>query len=92
VADDRPSDWRIRNQEEYLASATLVRRRYRQYERNPNWDHDHCDFCGETFSLKDPQAIREGYSTVDEYHWICPSCFEDFKTRFRWTVVDASDA
>jgi hypothetical protein len=23
----------------------------------------------------------------DDYHWICPKCFNDFRTRFGWSVV-----
>ena len=24
----------------------------------------------------------------DNYHWICPPCFEDFRGRFEWTIED----
>jgi hypothetical protein len=34
-------------------------------------------------------SIREGYPTVDDYYWICPTCFEDFKDMFNWKVIDA---
>jgi hypothetical protein len=83
-------DWRLNNQEKYLKGITLVRRSYRQYAKNPNWDHDHCDFCWGKFSLKECEdSIREGYATVDDYYWICPTCFEDFKDMFNWKVIDA---
>ena len=29
----------------------------------------------------------KGYSTKDEYHWICPACYKDFKDLFQWKVI-----
>lgn len=93
MSDAPPEDWRITDQESYLADAALVRRKYRRNPANTDWDHDHCEFCWEKFSMEGShEALREGYATPDDYRWICPACFEDFKGRFRWTVVDASDA
>ena len=84
VADD---DWRLRGQERYLAGAVLVWKKYRQYAKNPDWDHDHCSFCHAKFALHDGDGLLlEGYSTEDEYRWICGGCFSDFKDRFGWTV------
>jgi hypothetical protein len=37
-------DWRLQGQEKYLGGVTLVRRRWQQ--QRPDWDHDHCEFCG----------------------------------------------
>jgi transposase len=34
------------------------------------------------------RAAGEGYATLDDYHWICERCFQDFHGQFRWTVVD----
>jgi hypothetical protein len=83
-------DWRLRGQENYLKGVTLVHRKYRQYESDPNWDHDHCEFCWTEFCLKDnPTSIQEGYATQDDYHWICAKCFEDFKASFQWSVIEA---
>jgi hypothetical protein len=86
-------DWRLTNQENYLKGVTLVRRSYRQYAKNPNWDHDHCDFCWAEFCFKQCEgALQEGYATLDDYHWICPTCFEDFKDMFEWKIIIASDS
>jgi hypothetical protein len=80
-------DWRLTGQEDLVAGVVLVRRKYRQYAKNPAWDHDHCFFCNTEFSLQDgPGLLHEGYSTEEEYRWICTTCFEDFKDRFHWTV------
>ncbi len=84
-----PGDSRLRGQENYLAGAKLVRRPYRRYAANPNWDHDHCAFCWAKFMVEDcPDVLHEGYATLDDYHWICEGCFQDFREQFRWTVVD----
>jgi hypothetical protein len=83
-----PSDWRLRRQENYLTGATLVHRPYRRYAANPKWDHDHCAFCSAKFMVEDhPDVLHEGYVTLDDYHWICERCVQDFREQFRWTVV-----
>jgi hypothetical protein len=82
------SDWRLRGQEAYLGGAALVRRPYRRYAANADWDHDHCAFCWAKFMVEDlPIVLHEGYATRDDYHWICQRCFQDFREQFRWTVV-----
>lgn len=80
-------DWRLQGQERYLQGATLVWRAYQRY--SPSWDHDHCEFCGKTFAEIEliPEALHEGYTTEDNYHWVCRTCFEDFNERFEWTVI-----
>lgn len=85
-----PPDWRLQGQERYLRGIALVLRRYRRNERNPNWDHDHCEFCGMKFSLSAPDALREGYASEGDERWICPTCFEDFRDRFAWRVGGTS--
>jgi hypothetical protein len=42
----------------------------------------------------DPTLRTEGYAALDtgprredDYHWICETCFEDFRDRFSWKVV-----
>ncbi len=83
-------DWRLSGQEKYLKGAKLICRKYRQNPKNPGWNHDHCDFCWATFCLgKYSDCLKEGYATLDDYHWICPMCFEDFKELFDWHVVTA---
>jgi hypothetical protein len=85
-----PSDWRLMGQEKYLRGAELCRRTYRRYPDNPNWDHDHCEYCTAKFTPKDdPEGLHDGYCTLDEYRWICSNCFEDFKEMFAWRVVPA---
>lgn len=78
-------DWRLQGQENYLQGVALSYKKWSVREGN---DHDHCEFCGEKFmSEKHPNTLHEGYTTLDDYHWICNSCFEDFKQTFSWKVV-----
>lgn len=83
-------DWRLQGQEQYLAGVTLVHRCYRQNPTNPDWDHDHCEFCWKTFALVDePDVLHQGYATEDDYRWICEPCFDDFADLFGWKVIEA---
>lgn len=80
------NDWRLQGQERYLRGATLTFRQYRRW--STSWDHDHCAFCTARFRQDSgPEILTEGYCTTDEYHWICPACFEDFNERFGWKTV-----
>lgn len=72
-------DWRLFRQEEYLHGVTLY---YREWSGS---DHAHCEFCWEKFSYY-PDTLHEGYTTEDNYHWICPECFNDFKEKFSWKI------
>jgi hypothetical protein len=86
AADD---DWRLMGQERYLQRAVLTHRKYRRYPLDPNWDHDHCEFCFAKFMLEDyPNVLHEGYCTEDEYWWICAPCFRDFRERFQWQLKE----
>lgn len=83
------SDWRLTVQERFLKGVTLVHRRYRRYAKNSDWDHDHCAFCSAKFMVEDlPDVLHQGYCTSDDYHWICETCFEDFKKMFAWSVIE----
>src|SRR5438046_2664461 len=84
---DNLVDWRLTGQEKYLFGVLLHWSTWRPPEGNPDWDHDHCEFCGQKFMLSDSsEAQQEGYTTEDRYHWICRKCFKDFKDRFQWNV------
>jgi hypothetical protein len=84
-----PNDWRLHGQEGYLKGVTLSLRTYRGSEANPRWDHDHCEVCWAKFMVEDqPNALREGYCTADEYRWVCAVCFDDFKEHFGWKLAE----
>ena len=80
-------DWRLTGQEAYLVGVPLC---WRTYEGGENSDHDHCEFCLAKFAEADviPEALHAGYATLDKYRWICQQCFDDFRPRFEWTVVE----
>lgn len=79
-------DWRLQGQEAYLKGATFQWRTYVRYSET--WRHDHCEFCGAEFAEPGTTsgALTEGYSTPDNYRWVCAQCFADFKERFCWRV------
>ena len=79
------SDWRLTNQEKYLKNKVLILKDYKN--RTTSTDHDHCEFCFDKFS-EEEQDIHRGYCTVDNYHWICPYCYEDFKELFQWCLIE----
>lgn len=81
-------DWRLTGQEAYLSGVPLCWRTYE--DRSENSDHDHCEFCFAKFAEADciPDALHVGYATLDGYRWICQQCFDDFRQRFEWTVVE----
>ncbi len=80
------TDWRLQGQERYLKGVSLSRQDYRRYR--DDWEHDHCEFCGDKFSER-PEDLNAGYATVDCYHWVCENCFCDFKDMFQWTIVES---
>ena len=77
------NDWRLNGQEEYLKDKTLYFRKWTR--RKETWDHDHCEFCWATISNYTCD-LQEAYTTEDNYHWICPECFHDFKDLFGWEL------
>ncbi len=76
LSDDK-NDWRLQNQEKYLFSVTLYFKKYA--EKKTETDHDHCEFCWQKFSNSILGSLVQGYTTADDYHWICEKCYEDFK-------------
>ena len=82
------NDWRLTNQLSYLKGATLRWRTYSPY--SDTWEHDHCAFCWAKFMAPGhPETLHEGYATPDEHHWVCKTCFDDFKDLFKWNVQEA---
>ncbi len=81
------NDWRLTGQEKYLKGVTLYWREYTRWSES--WEHDHCEFCWAKFMVEDyPDVLHEGYTTEDNYRWICKKCFEDFKDIFNWIIRD----
>lgn len=77
-------DWRLNGQEKYLAGIFLKYISFSERSNKSN-DHEHCAFCWEKIS-EYPDTLQEGYCTKDEYHWICKTCFADFKDKFYWKI------
>jgi hypothetical protein len=80
------NDRRLANQASYLSGVTL---HWAQWHRpRLEWDHDHCAFCWDKFMEEETSdVLHAGYTTADEYYWICPTCFQDFKEQFGWQLA-----
>ena len=78
-----PTDWRLQDQMDYLKNQIFHYKKYS--DRITKTDHDHCEFCGSKFSDKSHDDLREGYCTLDDYRWLCETCFFDFKEMFQFT-------
>ncbi len=76
-------DWRLGGQERYLSNVELKKMTPNEIQSKSDLWHDHCDFCWEKITNK---YDKNAYTTLDEYHWICEECFNDFKDKFKWTV------
>jgi hypothetical protein len=81
------NDWRLTNQLLCLKGVKLIRESYSA--PNDQWDHDHCEFCWTKFMEQGYSGtLSSGYTTEDRRHWICESCYEDFKDLFEWSVLE----
>lgn len=77
-------DWRLTDQKKYLLGQNLRKKMF--IPRRKEWEHEHCVFCWAKF----PTEYAEGYCTEDESVWICPGCYQDFREKFQWTVLEES--
>ena len=84
-------DWRLQGQETYLRGLAWKYSNWRLTREG--WDHDHCELCWAEISddASGHADYNAAWTTADEYRWVCPVCFADFRDRFDW-VVDAASA
>ena len=73
------NDPRITNQYKFLYGKSLVQK---AFVCKGNWDHEHCAFCYYKILQGDVE-----YCTLDEKHWVCKKCFEDFKGIFMMSDI-----
>ena len=79
------SDYRIDNAQ-WTRGAILHFRKYARF--SDTRDHDHCEGCWAKFMESGgPDVLTEGYSTEDNYRWICPECFRDLKDIMGWRLA-----
>ena len=74
------NDWRLTNQMNYLYRKQLLHISFTPYSKK--WGHEHCSFC----SVRIDDTTKKAYCTLDKYHWICESCFQDFNEMFEWDI------
>lgn len=77
------SDWRLTNQMNFLFRIPLKKARFGIDSKS---DHEHCEFCMAKFAM-DNESLKDGYCTLDGYHWICEQCFHDFRKMFQWLLI-----
>lgn len=80
-------DWRLTGQEAFLKGVKLLFKPYPQY--STDCDHDQYEFYSSMFSLRSGD-LSEGYTTENQYRWICTTCFQDFKESFEWKVINGT--
>ena len=61
---------------------------YLEGEKIQHFWHEHCEFCWEK-ATTDMKGVF--YCTKNMYYWVCPQCFNDFKTAFGWTEKEESE-
>ena len=79
------NDWRLHGQEKGDIGLTWYHRKWSALSES--WNHDHCEYCMACFSST-PDDFHEGYASEDNYHWICPTCYNDFKDLLDWKTVE----
>jgi hypothetical protein len=71
-----------------LKGETLYWKKFTRWTDDPSWrNHEHCEFCSATLSEDIEGDLHEGYTTEDEYNWICHNCYEEFKSIFQWKAI-----
>ena len=45
------------------------------------------NFCWDKIS-EEKEDLNFGYCMEDEHHWVCETCFNDFKDMFKWKVEE----
>lgn len=58
---------------------------YLEGEKVQAFWHEHCFFCWEKFETDKP---AECFCTQDFSTWICKTCFDDFKEKFNFKLLD----
>lgn len=72
----------------FLKGITLEWKKYKQ--DSPQWDHEHCEFCGGKFMEEvDGKIFNAGWTDETENHWICSGCFDEKKDTYQFKVLES---
>lgn len=58
---------------------------WRSYVARPDWDHDHCGICWQTFAADSVAGhATEGYASAGDPadEWLCPECLDEIRGHF----------
>ncbi len=75
------NNWHLTNQMNYLYQKNLIKGTFKLIVKAGSMNIV-------LFVLKKMIIPTLAYSTEDRYHWICPECFDDFKTMFEWRIIE----
>lgn len=86
------SVWKPEELRKFLKPLINEKFRFKNYtEVYENTEHDHCMINGEEISSYEG-CLRWGYTSTSEKHedywWICPACFEQYKDVMGWEVIE----
>ena len=84
----KSDDWRLTGQEGYLLFARLkevIPLEYINSLDDPKMFHEHCSFC---WDKVEENKDKKHYCTLDNYHWICNECYNDFEKMFKFNIKD----
>ena len=78
-------DWRVAHKD--LLRGVVLRE---ALFKGPS-DHEHCTLCWRKFMDADIPGVEWAgyvYDELPEDWWVCRACFEEFRERFGWRVVE----
>ncbi|MDE5714721.1 MAG: hypothetical protein K2I42_01160 [Anaeroplasmataceae bacterium] len=84
----KSDDWRLTGQERYLLFAKLkemIPFEYINELDNPEMFHEHCSFC---WDKVEESQDKKHYCILDNYHWICNECYNDFNKMFKFNIKE----
>ncbi len=84
----KSDDWRLTGQEGYLLFARLkevIPLEHINSLDDPEMFHEQCSFCWEKV---EENKDKKHYCTLDNYHWICNECYNDFEKMFKFNIKE----
>lgn len=87
-------DWRLKGYKGIFSGKKFTFQEFHSSSKN---DHEHCEFCWKKITdLSIEETEKSGYVYYDEKskqsHWICQSCFNEFKEKLDLKTNDCFDS
>ena len=81
-------DWRRQGQKKYLKGINLSWKNIRNTDKTGNLIIVNFVVLN-SWKVRGPDILTEGYASDDKYRWICKQCFADFRGEYEWKVDNA---